>query len=219
MKRFKMFAAFTLAETLITLGIIGVVAVIVLPSLINNSKDAELHTALKKVYADISAATSNVMQDNGGTLLGFQNLDIIYAYEKYLKYIKVCESRSTDCGYDQAVYQLSGHGPDSINFRGEFILSNGMLLQINYWWPDCGHNSAYRGGDCGTISVDINGAKKPNIIGKDIFNITMRRNKIEPEGTEGDWASDPANNVEQCIPGDTGWHNTGYTCTAKYLYQ
>lgn len=37
--------AFTLAEVLITLGIIGVVAALTLPSLINRTKNRELHTA------------------------------------------------------------------------------------------------------------------------------------------------------------------------------
>lgn len=41
MKKF----AFTLAEVLITLGIIGVVAVITLPAVINNSRNKQLEAA------------------------------------------------------------------------------------------------------------------------------------------------------------------------------
>ena len=43
--------AFTLAEVLITLGIIGVVAALTLPSLINRTKNRELHTAFLKTYS------------------------------------------------------------------------------------------------------------------------------------------------------------------------
>ena len=39
--------AFTLAEVLITLGIIGVVAAMTLPAVINTTKNKELETALK----------------------------------------------------------------------------------------------------------------------------------------------------------------------------
>ena len=44
--------AFTLAEVLITLGIIGVVAALTMPSLIQNKQKKELETAFKKSYAN-----------------------------------------------------------------------------------------------------------------------------------------------------------------------
>ena len=46
--------AFTLAEVLITLGIIGVVAAMTLPSLINNIQSKQLEAGLKKQYSIIS---------------------------------------------------------------------------------------------------------------------------------------------------------------------
>lgn len=45
--------AFTLAEVLITLGIIGVVAAMTLPTVINNTKNKELETAFKKTYSQL----------------------------------------------------------------------------------------------------------------------------------------------------------------------
>lgn len=41
--------AFTLAEVLITLGIIGVVAAMTIPTLMNKTNDAELKSAYKKM--------------------------------------------------------------------------------------------------------------------------------------------------------------------------
>lgn len=46
--------AFTLAEVLITLGIIGIVAAMTLPTLVQNHKNAELQTGLKKAYSVLS---------------------------------------------------------------------------------------------------------------------------------------------------------------------
>ena len=40
--------AFTLAEVLVTLGIIGVVAAITMPTLVANNREKQLITALKK---------------------------------------------------------------------------------------------------------------------------------------------------------------------------
>ena len=46
--------AFTLAEVLITIGIIGLVAAMTLPGLINNYQERQFKTAYKKVYSEIS---------------------------------------------------------------------------------------------------------------------------------------------------------------------
>jgi len=62
--------AFTLAEVLITITIIGVIASIVIPTVINNTQNAELKATWKKAYADLSQATQRVITDNAGTLKG-----------------------------------------------------------------------------------------------------------------------------------------------------
>lgn len=56
--------AFTLAEVLITLGIIGVVAALTLPSLINRTKNRELHTAFLKTYSELNQVAQKYYADN-----------------------------------------------------------------------------------------------------------------------------------------------------------
>lgn len=48
--------AFTLAEVLITLGIIGVIAALTLPGLIQGYRKKVTETALKKAYSQLSQA-------------------------------------------------------------------------------------------------------------------------------------------------------------------
>lgn len=57
--------AFTLAEVLITLGIIGVVAAMTLPSLITNYQEKQRVSQLKKVYSALSQAFVSALQENG----------------------------------------------------------------------------------------------------------------------------------------------------------
>lgn len=45
---------FTLAEVLITLGIIGVVVAMTMPSVVNNVEGKQLQSALKKGYSEVS---------------------------------------------------------------------------------------------------------------------------------------------------------------------
>lgn len=57
--------AFTLAEVLITLGIIGIVAALTLPAIVNNSRNKQLETGLRKAYSAISQALEMYQAQNG----------------------------------------------------------------------------------------------------------------------------------------------------------
>lgn len=57
--------AFTLAEVLITLGIIGVVAAMTLPTLIQKKTNIEIETKLKKIYSVMNQAILMSEIDNG----------------------------------------------------------------------------------------------------------------------------------------------------------
>ena len=56
---------FTLAEVLITLGIIGIVASMTLPSIINDYRDKETVTEVRKTYSDIYNAINNARISDG----------------------------------------------------------------------------------------------------------------------------------------------------------
>lgn len=56
--------AFTLAEVLITLGIIGVVAALTIPTLVNNYRKKQFETGLKKEYSVLLQALDMYKQDN-----------------------------------------------------------------------------------------------------------------------------------------------------------
>ena len=57
--------AFTLAEVLITLVIIGVIAAITIPSLINKTNEQETVVAVKKAYSILSQAYQRIVAENG----------------------------------------------------------------------------------------------------------------------------------------------------------
>ena len=57
--------AFTLAEVLITLGIIGVVAAMTLPTLINSTRHKELYVGLQKAYSIPQQAVQRMNYEEG----------------------------------------------------------------------------------------------------------------------------------------------------------
>ena len=61
---------FTLSEVLITLVIIGVVAAITVPSVMNNTNKQEYISGYKKMYSTINQVFNRIKADNGGVIAG-----------------------------------------------------------------------------------------------------------------------------------------------------
>jgi prepilin-type N-terminal cleavage/methylation domain-containing protein len=223
MKNFvKKLTGFTLAEVLITLLIIGVVASLVIPAIIQDAQQAEFKAAWKKAYADIDQTVKMNMIDNGGDLVSaFQNTndytDKILAHLAFTKKCYFGYSTGNCWHSGQSLHQLNGNPEDfwaNDNDPGA-VLSNGNLLYFYFRSIECTDRS---GGNinfdiCGQIMVDVNGFKGPNTIGKDVFGIWVKKNGIMPYGTiEDNWID--ATTISTCNPIKTGWG-----CSAKYLYQ
>jgi len=93
------FRAFTLAEVLITLGIIGVVAAMTMPTLIQKHRKTVAETGLKKFYTIMNQAIQLSVNDNGETKY-WEFTEATYApepnkqfYNKYLKkYLKTLKT-------------------------------------------------------------------------------------------------------------------------------
>lgn len=213
--------AFTLAETLITLAIIGIVAAITIPSLMQSTQDAELKSAWKKSYATLSNATTQIVNENGGSIAGVcpTNYDhdcIRNLYKPYLKYQKVCDSSQTEGNCWSKFgnfYFWDGIQVTSSDFGGSWsslVLNDGSFILFINNSGDC-TTSTFNLERCGRISVDINGFKKPNKMGKDLFNIHLLKDKIKPYGTQGD-------SLEDKCEGSTGLYS-GYGCATQYLYK
>lgn len=60
-----MHLGFTLAEVLVTLGIIGIVAALTIPTLVANYRKKVVVSKLKKVYSDLQQAVKLSEADNG----------------------------------------------------------------------------------------------------------------------------------------------------------
>ena len=183
--------AFTIAEVLITLGIIGIVAAITLPALINNKRNKALETAFKKNYSAISQALNMYYAQNGERLTpeypGSQQLKPILM--KYMNVLRDCgwgnTDRTTACipNYgdpekNSKVYKnFNGTNPFTIAYfdDGQFILNDGSLILLENY-----QSRMY-------ISVDVNGyLKNPNRLGQDLFMFEIdNKGNLLPMGAEG----------------------------------
>jgi prepilin-type N-terminal cleavage/methylation domain-containing protein len=223
MAKYKFLQAFTLAEILITLLIIGVVASLVIPNIINDAQNAELKTAWKKAFADFSQASRSLAQDNGGSLIGVfsSDDDMRNKLANYLPPLKKCEEGSAvglDGCWPETVYNLSGtvYAYWTLSSWSRMVLNNGMLIAMANMSTPCTYDRAANDNGCGMIAIDINGFKGPNTVGKDIyFNFITANGNFEPFGKQGDYWITTSTGCDL----DVNSTANGYTCAAKYLYQ
>ena len=176
--------AFTLAEILITLGIIAIVAAMTMPSLIANYQKKRTVAQLKKAYSTFAQALVQSQYENQNssewevTDLGSsydENLKYFETYWKpYLKVIKVCKTMS-ECGYDITAYASVSdrnnyryYGPGN-NVPG-FIYGDGTYAYIR---PYSYHPDTPGFDKLQLLSIDLNGPQRPNMIGRDVFQFEI----------------------------------------------
>lgn len=187
--------AFTLAETLITLGIIGIVAALTMPSLIQKHQEKTTVTALKKFYSTISqayqmAVTEHGTPDNWGFTTDDSEKLLTYI-QPYMKFTKICTD-GDKCHSGKITrkndYKLnwSPFNPGS-KARYAAITADGMVIGTFVQSNDCSEqygNGKLLENVCGEYMVDINGEKKPNTYGKDIFIFHITKYGIIPQGSQ-----------------------------------
>ena len=174
MKKFRKNLAFTLAEVLITLGIIGIVAAMVIPSLINAYQKHVTVTRLKQTYAQITQAVKLSEADNGditgwdmGTATLHKRAEGIEFANKYilpyLKYSYICNNTKSYCN-DIIIKNIKGDNTDSA-FKNDFAIAlmNGTIIRLD-------PRDTYT-----FITVHINGGSSSNIIGKNVFSLLLKK--------------------------------------------
>lgn len=140
--------AFTLAEVLITLGIIGVVAALVMPGFIQDSKKRQTSARLKRFNSIMSQAITRSINENGSfddiVWLNDSEFDLESFFNTYLA-------------------QYLSYRVAKKNSPGEFDveLSDGTTFKI------------WKSSACVELYFDVNGKKNPNTMGKDQYNFMM----------------------------------------------
>ena len=167
---------FTLAEVLITLGIIGVVAAMTMPTLMNSTNGAQYKTAYKKALSVLSqAVVLNVALDDYDMSQTIETSSTsttdtsLYAlFNNRMNVVK-----TDDGGGTAANWSISGNGlaanstikmgPGSTNFTLYF--NDGITFSFPKGAAACTEGNATTGiGDdkkCWGV-IDVNGEKNPN---------------------------------------------------------
>lgn len=169
--------AFTIAEVLITLGVIGVVAALTIPSLIENHKKKVVAAKLQKFYNTFTTALELSKSDHGDCS------EWSYSYEdkncqsnseykaqffseyiiKYMKGIKECGPEVRKCANIIVPEEISHYNPNGFSYL-RYIFSDGSCFGMTIGGIGIDKRSANIHG-----FFDYNCGNPPNKAGRDVF--------------------------------------------------
>jgi len=155
--------AFTLAEILVTIGVIGVVAAMTIPGLITKYQQISAAQKLKRTYSIIMNAEKLSVIDNGEVSLWDTNITTashpVYGLDFYKKYYAPYIKGYVEKRQRYKMYNLSGAEITPHNAQNMVKYSDGSCMtffsnnQFDIW------------------IYDVNCSLPPNVLGKDIWDI------------------------------------------------
>lgn len=212
---------FTLAEVLITLGIIGVVAALTLPVLIGSYKKNTTLTTLKKDYS-VFAQAFKAAELHKGDIKDWEYYSTIWYRRKpddllnnYLKpYLNIVKTYDVVEGAgplkmcDYSVKYKKNSNLIDFEMGGNdkyipFILDNGSCVVLAQSQSDTDPSRTNR------FYIDVNGKSNPNLLGKDIFVFYV-------DITNGSFLPYGINDYDRIGPGCSIGETQEY-CAAKIL--
>ncbi|MBQ8459090.1 type II secretion system protein [bacterium] len=171
--RIKANNAFTLAETLITIGIISVVSALTIPHLVTSYQKYQTAHKLKQTYAIFNQALKLSIAENGDPdgwnyTKAAYSADIENYILPHLKYNQISQyPRPKTLAQTDYLYWVPYRTSKIYQLHNGAIFA--MMMSVD--------------GIIFVLTVDINGLKGPNILGTDIFVFSMNPNETTTLGT------------------------------------
>ena len=215
--------AFTLAEVLIVLGIVGTIAELTIPTLISDFQDKAAVVGLKSEASNLQQAISLAVVNEGniedwysGTTPRDATKAVAVMLSKYLKG-QNCDVEATSiCTSSDAYKKFNPSLPtftfDTTVTYSEIVLLDGSIL---YFYVN------YNGTDFMDIIfiIDVNGLKGPNRIAYDVFSFTVYSAQFANANNLKSQVLIPSGNVSGAISGScdstrSGTGGIGWSCTS-----
>ena len=237
MKKFKQKFAFTAAETLLAMLIIGIVIAISFPTLFLSYRKSTTVTILKDTYSELNSAITNLSLSKGcaGNLVC---KDLLSNFTNYLssqyQINKTCIAPNDNC-WNNRVYQYINRDVNHIRNYNEvgnnFIDAKNRIFNIEIIDTTCSTDLSANvsPGDtvppkhklknvCGFITVDIDGNKNTNIYGIDVFKFILtntRNSYLYPFGGKYHNQYWKGAETESCQPENNLFN--GETCAGRIM--
>ena len=223
--------AFTLAETLITLAIIGVVAALTIPSLVQRFQERQYVSQLKKTYAVLQNAfqmaiaehgtvdqwglTTTVVgkDEEGNNILDYSSANMIFSYiEPYLKIASYENLNKPDKWYSLDGREVSATPVTPANERHNMAtLADGTYFQLG--WISTLSCNPY----CGDFWIFLPAKKQQ--LGVTRFNFKLTKNGLVPCGEKNDTYQPFETKCDISNKSGASTDTQGRGCTAWVIYE
>lgn len=211
--------SFTLAEVLITLTIIGVIAALTIPNLMAKYRAKVYHTKLVQANSILKNGIQNAISDG-------VDIDAVIAsddYSQMSKYFKLGDCTvPNDNIYKNYDGSLNSSLSSATKLRKAYCLNNGMLVWFGYVHLNFSPaNADIYGSKTLLVGIDLNGVgTQPNQYGRDVFFwvLNNKNNQLEPFGSINIQNSDASWYFRYgCPPYVNSFSESGISCTQKAL--
>ena len=211
----------TVTEVLFTLMIIGIIATLSLFGLSAKIDDTKNITALKKFYTSISQVTMYVLLDRSNPsnwyLKDYSQSSSAQAFSYYKPYFKVVRECSNKRGcWQYPTRFLSGkvYLRNNLMYQYMFTLVDGANVILNVYPAEIVSSEFGVNVDKDSVvfTVDVNGNKGPNQMGKDTFSFVLRGEEVVPSGMDNTYNCNKAASGLTCAARvlNDGWKITYY---------
>jgi len=198
---------FTIVEVVVVFLLILGITFLVLPASLDTTKQARFISKWTEKYSDLLYMFS-VIQAQGDVVNKIKSVDgkdakskvVIDIIKPYMRLTTKVDSSYVQHYMNHDVVIKKG---DKYSFDNFYNTAFNEIVGFKLINPNCKSKEL-----CALLSVDVNGAERPNTFGYDIFVINILKNSIEPSGKE----------VEaEVMKNDCSKYGFGIYCSYYYL--
>lgn len=202
--------AFTLVEIIVVISIVVLTAIILIPNIIDDNKKLHTISQWKHTYKNIEYVFSAIKAQTTET----DKVAIEKTRTNDEREVVLCDLLNPyfrmQSVVDPKTYKTYFMDGSFVNEKSEYYVKNlhttnsGMVIGVKWLLvPSQAQNSL----PIAMITIDLNGLKKPNKWGYDIFGVNIFVDRIEPLGEEYD---------EMLIKSDCSKKGKGISCASYY---
>ena len=202
----------SMPELIVTLGVVATIAALLITSIVSKIDETKNMVALRKIQNSLSQVTQLVVNDNMSPiywdLKEYDYESAAKAYKYYKPYFQVLRECSNQAGcWKYPTTYLSGrvYLTSTEPYQYMFTLTDGMNVLVNVFSQAVIEDEfgVKVDGTSVVFIVDVNGDKRPNRIGTDIFAFVLRGETIVPAGEDSTYNCNTA--------------GLGLACTARVM--
>lgn len=219
--------AFTLAEVLLTLVLVGLILALTLPSLLIQIRKEQYIAGFQKASNIISQVNNKIISDDdidfSSSSFTPKTNELMLKFANRLNYKKYCLTYGCKCFHRKgSYYRLNGRPvTESYTVDGNpcVELLDGTLMGFVGAVADLNFKKNSQRIDVGRVEVDINGYSPPNTYGRDIFVFFVTYKGVYVVGSQGSYyySTSMTNYDVFCNPESTSGRYDSYSCASKII--